>query len=140
MLIYAGNTIQTDNARVNSILNLINSYRPLFIIIAVLLAVELYVLIAVTVSRIRKAVAEHRRQKRGGSGSSGGFGSGALAVLLICFLIMPLLLSGCALSRGTDPGISHSDTAIFDRLPQGATHKPDLVVTAAWRERTFGAP
>ena len=130
LLIYAGNTIQTDNARVNSILNLINSYRPLFIIIAVLLAVELYVLIAVTVSRIRKAVAEHRRQKRGGSGSSGGFGSGALAVLLICFLIMPLLLSGCALSRGTDPGIDHSDTAIFDRLPQGATHKPDLVVTA----------
>ncbi len=130
LLIYAGNTIQTDNARVNSILNLINSYRPLFIIIVVLLAVELYVLIAVIVSRIRKAVAEHRRQKRGGSGSSGGFGSGALAVLLICFLIMPLLLSGCALSRGTDPGINHSDTAIFDRLPQGATHKPDLVITA----------
>ena len=130
LLIYAGNTIQTDNARVNSILNLINSYRPLFIIIVVLLAVELYVLIAVIVSRIRKAVAEHRRQKRGGSGSSGGFGSGALAVLLICFLILPLLLSGCALSRGTDPGISHSDTAIFDRLPQGATHKPALVITA----------
>ncbi len=122
--IYAGNTIQTDNARVNSILNLINSYRPLFIIIVVLLAVELYVLIAVIVSKIRKAIAARRSEKRGFGG-----GGAAFVVLLICGLILPLL-TGCAVKRGTDPGVNYSDTVIYDRLPQDATSAAVITPTA----------
>ncbi len=63
--IKAGNTIQTDNARVNSLLNLIESYRPLFIIIAALLAVELYVVAAMIIHAIRRRVSARRSARAG---------------------------------------------------------------------------
>jgi len=58
--ISAGNTIQTPNQAVNRFLNLVDNYRPLFVIIAILLAIELYVLITVLVNFIIKKVRERR--------------------------------------------------------------------------------
>ena len=61
--ITAGNTIQTPSQAVNRFLNLVDTYRPLFIIIAILLVIELYVTITVTVNFIAKKVRAHRRNK-----------------------------------------------------------------------------
>ena len=58
--ILAGNTIQTDNPRFNSFLNLVEDNKPLFIIIIILLAVELYILVAIVISKIRKSVEKKR--------------------------------------------------------------------------------
>ena len=58
--IAAGNTIQTDNPRFNSLLNLIEEYRALFIIITILLAVELYIIAAVVISKIRTSLEKKR--------------------------------------------------------------------------------
>ncbi|MBO4326319.1 MAG: D-alanyl-D-alanine carboxypeptidase [Clostridia bacterium] len=58
--IMAGNTIQTNNPGFNSFLNMVGNNKPLFIVIAVLLAVELYVATAVIISKIRK----NREKKR----------------------------------------------------------------------------
>jgi len=58
--IAAGNTIQTDNPRFNSFLNLVEEYRALFIIIGILLAIELYIIGAVLISKIRTSLEKKR--------------------------------------------------------------------------------
>ncbi len=58
--ISAGNTIQTNNARINTFLNMINTYRPLFIIILILLAVDVFIAAVVIVSKIRSKTEKKR--------------------------------------------------------------------------------
>ena len=65
--ILAGNTIQTDNPRFNSFLNIVETYKPLFIFIAILLAVEIFIVIVVAVNRIRRFTEKKRLlEKRSG--------------------------------------------------------------------------
>lgn len=58
--ILAGNTIQTDNPRFNSFLNLVEENKPLFIIIAILLAIVVYIAAAIIISKIRTHIEKKR--------------------------------------------------------------------------------
>lgn len=58
MNISAGNTIRTVDPRFNKILNLVETYRPLFVIIFILAGIELFVGLVIVISFVRRAKAK----------------------------------------------------------------------------------